>query len=124
MSNKYRLQCTVTGLWYAANANRKAKLLLKYGTEKALREKFVSREGKRLQKLGLSVEDIKKQVADGTLKGKVNVPAPRARGRKPGSSKAIKAPAAKPIPSVAEDPEVDPEVKEFLASADSSSKAV
>lgn len=56
----YHVPCTVTGKMCLCGEDRLGKLIKKYGSVKAVCESYVSRDGARLLKSGLTVDKIKK----------------------------------------------------------------
>ena len=95
---KNKIECTITGQWCYISDARLKKLAKKFGSEKAVREQYVSRVAKRLLADGKNKTEIRAMAKGGTLplptspKGHKTPKAPKA----PKAPKTPKAPKATP----------------------------
>jgi hypothetical protein len=128
--SKYKIQCTITGLWSNINTRWMEKIIQKHGSVDAFRDKYVCRDAKRLLKEGKTAGEIRAMVDAGTLTSKVS--APKAKAPKAPKAPKVKAPKKEPHVAinefkepvakaeVAENDEVadkilDPDVKAFMS---------
>ncbi len=106
---KYRIQCTVSGIWNAINTQWINRIEAKYGSVDEFRKIYVCRDAKRLLKEGKTEAEIRKMAEDGTLSSKIRPP----KGAKKKKSKAKRKKKENSV-QTGEQESVDPEVEEFL----------
>lgn len=124
-----KLQCKVSGLWYAVTTNHKKELVEKFEAEGLnLESDYVSRDARRLLKEGKSESEIREMAENGEIATKTTPPK---RARKANAT-------AVPTPRVATkvdtsetpaaDTSVDPDIDGFMQGeipeGDASNKAV
>ena len=109
---KNKLRCTVTGEWYGVSKARREKLIASFGSVEELEKGYVSRDGKRLLAEGHTPEAI----LDMDLSTKTIPPKRKATAQ-------TKADEVIGVPRVAEDPNADQDVKDFMAAGASPAPA-
>jgi len=108
--NKNKLRCTVTGIEFGVSADRRAKLVQKFGSEEQLVAGYVSRIARNLQKQGLSDAEIKTKAEAGELNDAINkmhIP------HKKGAVSTYTAPVAQ-VEVQTDDVKLDEDVEKFL----------
>ena len=70
-----KLQCSVSGLWYAVTTNHKKELVEKFEKEGLdLENDYVSRDARRLIKDGKTVDEVRDMAASGEIETKTVAP--------------------------------------------------